>query len=413
MTKRLIFILFVIGLPIQYSLAEPMTLESAVTTALRNDPILAKLSSSKDSFFYQSESAETLPDPKIKLGVVNFPSNEFNFEKLDMTQGVVGVVQMLPPWGSLDAKSAQLASMSELTDLQRADRRLQVMRNVRKKWLSVYLWAQSKRLVETSLDVFSQLKKISRLQYRTGQGKQQDVIRAQLEESLLLDKVSDMQEKFEAAVADFKQALNVDSLQGEMESRFPQLPDLPDEDRLIRLLDTHPLVKAEQTRIKVAESGVEFAEAQFRPGVSIDVSYGYRGADRSDLISAMIVMDLPLFTGKKQNKQLSASQSELAAAKFGLEDVKRILRGSLDDNLAKFRRSNDRVTLFETQLLPQAEQNTEASLSAYQSGVNTFNVLVRARLTELDSRLKHLSLRIKKAQAHAELLYLSGSESSS
>jgi len=388
-----------------------LNLESAIKTALGNDPLLAKLGATKESFLAQAESANTLPDPKIKLGVVNFPNDDFNFEKLDMTQGVVGVVQMLPPWGSLDAKSAQLTSMGDLSGAQRSDRQLQVIREVRNKWLSVYLWAQSKKLVETSLDVFSQLKKISRLQYRTGQGKQQDVIRAQLEESLLLDKVSDMQEKFEASVAELKQSLNVDNLSGEMDSQFPQFPELADEDQLIRLLDTHPMLRVEQTRIKVAESGVEFAEAQFRPGVSIDISYGYRGADRSDLLSAMIVMDLPLFTGQRQDKQLDANRSELNAAKFGLADVKRNLRGKLDENLAIFRRSNDRITLYEKQLLPQAEQNTEASLSAYQSGVNTFNVLVRARLTELDSRLQHLSLRIKKAKAHAELLYLSGSDS--
>ena len=407
---RLLFFLIVVLLPLGNAIAEPLTLDSALKTALRNDPILAKLSATKDSFSYRAESAATLPDPKIKLGVVNFPSNEFNFEKLDMTQGVVGVVQGFPPWGSLDAKSEQLTSMGALSDLQGADRRLQVIRNVRKKWLAVYLWAQSKRLVETSLDLFGQLKKITRLQYRAGQGKQQDVIRAQLEESLLLDKVSDMQEKFDAAVAELKQALNVDRLEGEMDSQFPQFPDLPEEERLLSALLAHPLARVEQARIKVAESGVDFAEAQFRPGVSIDISYGYRSADRSDLISAMVVMDLPLFTGQRQSKQLSASQSDLTAAKFSLEDIKRVLRGRLDDNLAVFRRSNDRITLYETQLLPQAEQNTEASLSAYQSGVNSFNVLVRARLTELDSRLQHLALKIRKAKAHAELLYLSGQE---
>jgi len=410
-TMRLILIIIILLLPL-YVQAEPLNLDAAIQLALRNDPLLAKLAANRASFADLAESASTLPDPKIKLGVVNFPSTEFNFEKLDMTQGVVGVMQTLPAWGSLDAKSAKLLSTSDMLEGQRNERQLRVIRNVRKKWLAVYLWAQSKRLVETSVDVFSQLKKITRLQYRTGQGKQQDVIRSQLEESLLLDKVSEMQERFEAAVADLKAELNVSSLEGEMDSQFPTFPDLPEEDRLVRELDKHPLAQVEQARIKVAESGVEFAEAQFRPGVSLDVTYGYRSANRSDLISAMVIMDLPLFTGQKQNKQLSASQSELSAAKFGLEDVKRSLRGKLDDNLAKFRRSNDRITLYETQLLPQAEQNTEASLNAYQSGVNSFNVLVRSRLTELNSRLQHLALKVRKANAQVELLYLFGAKSS-
>jgi len=66
------------------------------------------------------------------------------------------------------------------------------------------------------------------------------------------------------------------------------------------------------------------------------------------------------------------------------------------------------LTLYDTLVLPQEDQNAEASLSAYQSGVIAFGELIRARLTQLTSQLQRLKLKITKANAQIELLYLAG-----
>jgi outer membrane protein TolC len=76
--------------------------------------------------------------------------------------------------------------------------------------------------------------------------------------------------------------------------------------------------------------------------------------------------------------------------------------------MASYQRSSQRVQLYHTNVIPQAEQNTEATLNAYKSGITDFNVLVRARLTELDSQLQLVKLTVDRAKAQVELLYLAG-----
>jgi outer membrane protein TolC len=76
--------------------------------------------------------------------------------------------------------------------------------------------------------------------------------------------------------------------------------------------------------------------------------------------------------------------------------------------MAVYNRANERVQLYEGSVLPHSRQNTEATLNAYQSGVTDFNVLVRARLTELKSELQFVKLNVERAKAQVELLYLAG-----
>ena len=54
----------------------------------------------------------------------------------------------------------------------------------------------------------------------------------------------------------------------------------------------------------------------------------------------------------------------------------------------------------------ESADNAEAALNAYQSGINEFTTLMRARITELDVRLQDLRVRVDRARAHARLLFL-------
>ncbi len=48
------------------------------------------------------------------------------------------------------------------------------------------------------------------------------------------------------------------------------------------------------------------------------------------------------------------------------------------------------------------------ALNAYQSGVSEFNTLMRANITELDVRLENLRIRVNRAIAKAQILYVAG-----
>ena len=176
----------------------------------------------------------------------------------------------------------------------------------------------------------------------------------------------------------------------------------------------HPVLEAETARVNAMKQGIRIAQEQYKPGWSAGIEYRKRFGDdpdgnpRSDMMAAMLNVELPLFTGNRQDRRLAASIAETEAAELRRDDKLRELRRMLAADYADWLRLGERATLYETKLLREATANADASLHAYQSGVTEFTTLMRARITELDVRLDELRIRVDRARAQANLLYLAG-----
>jgi outer membrane protein TolC len=390
-----------------------MTLSQAEMMAIKNDSLSKKANAQRDSFLEQSVAANTWPDPKLNMGIVNISANSMDFAQEPMTQAVIGLTQMFPPWGAVGAKSDQMMNMSEAMGFAAKNQNLMTISGVRKSWMSVYFQYHAKRLIQESLDVFGQFINVAKFQYRQGRGNQQDVIRAQLEQNLLEDKLAETSAKYDVAVATLSKWLGKTVLPDELDMQFPKLPELLSQGRIEGNLENHPTVLQRKMRINSAENGVNFASSQLRPGWALKVQYGLRadaptGMGRDDFLTAMLTFDLPLFTGKRQDRMVAAMKSEVESTLQDLDDWRREIKMRYEKSVAMYTRADERVQLYEGSVLPHSKQNTEATLKAYQSGVTDFNVLVRARLTELKSQLQFFKLRVDRAEAQIDLLYYAG-----
>jgi outer membrane protein TolC len=376
--------------------------------ALDSDPVISGLKSNANAYRERAIASNRLPDPRIRMALANMPTDSFDFDQEPMTQKIIGIQQMFPPWGSLDNRQEQLYRLGEATDVDVAQRELEVLRGVRHSWLELYYQFEAVRLVQDSARVFDELVKISRFRYRAGRGNQHDVVRAELELSLLQDRITMSQTEQEVILSELGRWIGASHIQRQAPLTFPELPQLPGYEQIRQQLNEHPVIRAAEARVDAGRAGVEVARAQYKPSFMVDVSYGQRDNDRADLVSGMISFNVPIFTSKRQDRNLAASRDDVSAAKDTVESRRRTLREQLETNQRRWQRLNERYLHYERSVMPFAEQFSQSSLSAYQSGVSDFTVQVRARLTELENRLKMLRLKVDRAKAHASLLYLYG-----
>lgn len=383
-----------------------LTLVEAEHLALTLDPLIARTEAMQKSLSSRAVSAGTWPDPKIRVGVMNVPTGTFNLDEEAMTQSVLGISQAFPPFGMTDAASARWGALSEGQKAALKDRILEVKRQVRQVWLELYYQYKARELVKESESVFEQLAKITQYQYQAGRGNQQHVVRAQLELSLLTDRETAIETDLERSMATLSKWIG--SIDGDLDMQFPKLPPVPNITFVEDSLEKHPALMQKESEVQAAKHGIEVEESRYKPGLMVDVSYGYRQAVPDDVVSAILVVDVPLFTGSRQDKQVEASRAMHKAQQEVASEKRRSLLESLENNSANYKRISERLEYFEKMLIPQAEQNTKAALNAYQSGVSDFGELVRARLTELDSRLKQLRLIVDREKSRVDLLYLAG-----
>ena len=390
-----------------------LTIEQAVQTALQRDALINVYQSRSSAFKEQAVAEDTLPDPKIKFGVMNVPTDSYALNQEPMTQVQLGIQQMFPRGNSLEIKSQRIASMATLEDARTENQRRKVTQDVRETWLELFYWLNAERVVKENRNLFRKLVLVTKQQYAAGRQKQQDVIRSELELGMLDDRETKITTMLEITRAKLEKYIGSDLSDVELDT---VLPLLNVKEQNTRWLEKHPVMNMQQAMVVANEKNVELAKQSYKSSWMLDVTYGNRqdasnGTERADFVSAMVVFDLPLFTADRQDKKVSANKFRLNGALNSRDERKRELIKMWQAAQAKDLRLSQRIKQYQSLLVPKARENTEAALFAYQSGRSDFTALMRAQITELETQLKELRLKVDAAKTRALLIYLVGENS--
>jgi len=402
--------LFTLFISISAHAEQFLSIDRAVQTALERDALTHVYQSRRDAYREQSIAEDTLPDPKIKLGVMNIPTDTYVLNQEPMTQIQFGIQQMFPRGNSLEIKSQRAISMSLVEDSRTENQRRKITREVRETWLEFYYWLNAERVVSKHRYLFSKLVSITKQQYAAGRQKQQDVIRSELELGLLDDREIKIKTRIEVIHAKLAKYIGDDFSRINLDSALPMFKVKRTNNAW---LEKHPMINMGNAVVKINEKNIELAKQSYKPSWMLDLTYGQRenkvdGTPRSDFISAMLVFDLPLFTGKQQDKKVAASKLRLHGALNMQEERKRNLMKKWRLNIIKEKRLSQRIKHYENLLLPKSNENTKSALFAYQSGRSGFTGLMRAQITELETQLRALRLMVEHKKTQSLLLYLVG-----
>ena len=403
-------VFIIINLP---CVAFALSLQQAEQLALEADPLIMSYKASSRSYDAESTANGTLPDPKLRLGMFNVPLDTFSTSEDPSTQLRIGIQQEFPRGDTTDLKQQQSKWLAQAAMAQAEDQRLQLLMNVRDTYLNLYHEIQAASIVNETQALFLKLVKITEDQYAAGRANQQDVIHADLELSRLDDratKIKGNEDEYRAYLAQWVG----DVAWQDMDSHLPVLPDVSDNLEINQLLTQHPAVMVETAKVEASRTMIEVSRQDYKPGVGAFVEYRKRfgenvdGSDRSDMMAAMVTIDIPLFTENRQDKNVAAREESTNAARYTRDDKLRILKRKLDKDRAIYRRLGERELIYKNKLVNSATSNAEASLNAYQSGVTEFTTLMRARIMELDIRLDNLRIQVDRLRAQARLLYITG-----
>ena len=395
-----------------------LSLTEAEKIALQRDLIMQSQTAMSEAMTEKSVSADSWADPTIKFGALAVPVDTFDLEQEQMTQVVIGYKQILPRGDSAEIKSKKWLSKASLMDANKMTREAMLKKMVRKAWLKVYLKEGERDIVKTNTGLFKQLVKVSQSQYVAGRKKQQDVLQAEVELSLIEDQLEKVETELEVARAVLAQWVGVDNSKLSLNTSTDFLEDLmlSEQQMSENSLLQHPSINQSDAVIGIAEQDVGLAKEKNSTQWGFDVTYGVRqgnnpsGSERPDFLSMMATMSIPIFTSDKQDRDIVASKLTLQAKKYQRQDTLRVLNSKLNQVKARWHKTIERISRYEEKVLPQAKQNAAAAMSAYQSGVGSFIALTRARVSEFKAQLSHLKLTVEKANVLTEIRYLVGEE---
>ena len=174
----------------------------------------------------------------------------------------------------------------------------------------------------------------------------------------------------------------------------------------------HPEWLASEAMLGMASVETDMARENFKPAWMLDLSYGQRrpmpdGTERSNMATAMVTLDLPVFRAKRQDPRLAEKLAMENGARYEIEDKRRELEALYQSTRAEHAALAERTGIFEEQLLPAVRQESQANIA----GIARDQTELRdAQIKLIDTELEFTRLRVDLAKTQAELLYLSGEQ---
>lgn len=406
-----------------WALAEEgfLTVEQAVSTAISSNPGLAEMQARYMAVSEIPSQASTLPDPVITFGAMNFPTDSWERDQEPMTQLQVGISQEFPYPGKLDLKE-EAAEFDVLAASHMVDEmRLKLASNIRKRWWQLFYLDRAIETVNSSQDLLKQFIEVAKTKYETGKGLQQDVLLAQLELSKLIDKEIQIESMRRQHAIQLNTMMDISP---NSSVRLPRginnsLPSIQDESELYHLAEIRrPLLKQKESNVLASEARLKLSKRNEYPDFNVAVNYGFRsgdnpmpmGGERSDFMSVMVGVKVPLYSGRKQTKSIRQKSSELQKSRYAFLDEKGRILAEISSAVTDFNRAKAQLALFDTGIVPQARQTVQSMLAGYQVSKVDFLNLVRSQITLLNYELQYWKSLSEAKQSLARLQAAVGEE---
>jgi outer membrane protein TolC len=418
LVSALLALAALVGLASPQSLrADPtLSLAAAERLAIERDAVLQQLAVESAGMRERAVAEGQLMDPRLRLGAVNVPTDSFSFTEEDMTMVEVGVSQEFPAGRTRQLARRRMEQIASASQAAAGDRRRVVQRELRRVWVELaYIEAAKHALADQSSWV-DQMRAAARARYASGEGRQLEVLQAGLDVAMLKEQQLDLDRERAMRRAQLVRWLGEEDAARAGPFTLPARTEMPPLAELEARLGIHPAQQDYERRIEAAQTAVELAQQSTRPGWMLDLSYGFRGGEmadgesRSDMVTAMVSVDLPFFRGNRQDREVAAARAEAQGLHEMHTDHQREMSAMLEEAWAVAERTGQLERFYETDLVPLADQSVQAALLAYRNNRAMVDDVVTARRVALETNLKRLRMSADRAQAQYEVDYLVGAE---
>lgn len=392
------------------ALAGPLRFEEALARAEAQAPSLRAKALAADARRSTLPAAGQIPDPKLGLGIDNFPISgppAGSFVEDSMTMARVGISQEVPNAAKRHARASRAR-----TDVEAAEATL-LSETRRVKVATALAWidlAYAERRLAALDGIHSRLSPLpAAAKSGVASGAARPAQTLQVRQSLAV--LEDRRSELAAEVG--RQRAILSRWTGEPAPEvIGDIPSLTIDAAALRAaITTHPDLGAAHARVAQAEADVSIARADKRPDWGFDIAYQRRAERYGDMVSAGVTVSLPLFAKRRQDPMIAASTANAAAALAEQEDMRRSLISDLEAGLADHAMHHEQWMRARDTLLPLARNRAELETASYTAGRAGLLDVIEAQTTLADNEFQLLDREAEVARDAVRLVLTFGGNS--
>ena len=362
-----------------------LELTDVLREALEKNPAIQSALHAVEAQRHKVPQAKSLPDPEASVGWMG------NLAPFSVQEGDpssyrgVGVMQSLPYPGKLKLRGEVASQEVQMAQWEYEAVRRRVTADVKAAYYEYFFYDKALEITRKNKDLLQKLSSISEARYRVGKAMQQDVLKSQVEISLLLQKTTVLEQ----------QRATVQARLNTLMSRPPDSPLPPaaivEPASLNESLDAlyaaakaqDPGLQREMVAIRRNQLSTDLARKDYMPDFAIAYMFEQRPM-LPDMNGMTFTVSVPVFYRTKQREQVKQAREEVLSAEHNRDNRANELQFELKQQYLAAQASKQLLDLYTKAVVPQASLALESSMSAYEVGNVDFLTMLANFTTVLD-----------------------------
>src|SRR3989441_2674639 len=356
------------------------------------------------------KQASALPETQLSVQQfsVGSPRPFAGYSNSDFAYIGFGASQDIPYPGKRQLRAQVAEHEADSMEAQTDSMRRTVVGNLKMVYFRLAYIQQTLGVLQRSDSLLAHVQEAAEARYRVGQGNQQDVLKAQLQHTKILQEIAHHHQEEGLLEAQIKQVLYRPQESADIVAETVTVRTLPYSaaELLQKAREQNPDVRSKQASIRQQETQVELAHKNFRPDFNVSYTYEHTADKFRDYYMATFGIRLP--NRGRQKAELAEAQENQERARQELDAESQRVLSEVQQQFVRAKTAEERLKIYSDGLVPQSEATFQSALSAYQSNRQDFESLLSGFLDVLNLDLEYRNELVEHESALAELERLTG-----
>lgn len=393
----------------QYQEVPAVLLRDLLAEARQHNPDILAARARIEAAQHRAPQAGALPNPTVMVELNNIGITRLSVGQADMSMAGLSFVQGIPFPGKRGLRTQAAATEMGMNEETATATELEALSQLKIAYYELYLIHQSIEVVDKDRELLITFARSAEAKYAVGTGLQQDVLKAQVEISRLIERRKGLEQRSQSMEGVINSLLSrplMNPVGQPVEVVRTPIPYTLDD--LIAMAGRQaPRLRARDRVIERKQTGVALAKRDYYPDFDVSVGWLTRGG-LADMYQFRIGVELPLYFRRKQRMMIQETQAMVAEAQAEREGVRQMILADIRDRFTTAQTADDVADLFEHTIIPQATLSLESAIAGYEVGKVNFLTLLDNLISLLEDELRYYEKVVEHQQALARLEPLIG-----
>ncbi len=353
---------------------ETLRLSALLAEARAKNPALSAVKYKYRAALERVPQAGALPDPMLMAGVLNLPVNSFEFDEDMMTSKMIGLSQTFPFFGKRALREKAASEEAGAVKGDYGEDALSLELDVKTAYFRLYRIKKDLEVLKKTGALLDSLGKIAQSRYSVGIGSMRDIIKTQLEQSMLIDRRLALRKEDGTERARLGALLGRDApVEGAVEDIKPAPLTLDARALAKAAVANRPEIMAASERIKKGETLIALARKAAYPDFTVSAQYMERdrqnnGVRPSDMVSAVVSINLPIWRRSKIEPGIKEAALLKSSAEEEKDAEENAIKTKVESLVWQIEKDDRMIKLYREVIIPEANDDISAGLAGYEVG---------------------------------------------